>query len=52
MHGIGLGLVISKKIVEQFKGNIFMESEFGVGTTFTFVLKLNRKNESINQENI
>ena len=48
VHGIGLGLVISKQIVEQFGGNIFVESELGVGTSFTFILKLNKENISLN----
>ena len=28
-HGVGLGLFICKKIVEEFEGAIFVQSEFG-----------------------
>ncbi len=32
--GTGLGLAMSKGIVEQAKGNIWFETAAGVGTTF------------------
>lgn len=39
-NGVGLGLVISKQIVEQFEGDIKLESEVGVGSAFTFTFKI------------
>ena len=36
--GIGLGLVISKRFIELHKGQIWVESQLGKGSTFTFSL--------------
>jgi hypothetical protein len=39
-RGTGLGLPISRKIVEHFGGRLWVESELGRGATFSFVLPL------------
>ncbi|MEA5617652.1 ATP-binding protein [Cronbergia sp. UHCC 0137] len=41
IHGNGLGLVIVKKCVEAQKGQITVNSQVGVGTTFTVTLPMN-----------
>jgi len=41
----GLGLVISKEIVQKHGGKIWIESEFGKGTTFHFVLPIMERRE-------
>ena len=38
--GIGLGLMISDKLVNEFGGKFDLNSEEGVGSTFSFTIKL------------
>ncbi len=44
--GAGLGLAISRHLVQMMKGEIHVESEPGKGSVFWFTVRLKNKNES------
>ncbi len=48
--GTGLGLVISEKLVKAMGGEIYVESQYGFGTTFHFTLLLEDHQQTSKKE--
>ena len=44
--GMGLGLSVAKGMIEMHGGRIWAESKDGMGSTFTFLLPLEKKNDA------
>jgi CheY-like chemotaxis protein len=42
-EGTGLGLTLTRRIVELFDGRLWLESELGVGSTFGFAIPVRRR---------
>jgi PAS domain S-box-containing protein len=47
--GTGLGLTITKQLIELQNGKLWVESQEGVGSTFSFILSFGIQNENIIQ---
>lgn len=46
IRGAGIGLVITKELIEKMNGNIGVESSSGIGTTFWFSIPISGHHEN------
>ena len=49
-QGTGLGLTISKQLVQMMNGKIWVESSYGQGSTFIFEIELKELNDKYQQQ--
>jgi signal transduction histidine kinase len=48
--GLGVGLSLTKEIVDRHNGTISVESEVGKGTTFTLRIPITRRRQRQNRD--
>lgn len=51
-EGSGIGLSLVKSIIEALKGTISLESEIGMGSTFTFSIPIKKAKTTVKTKNI
>jgi len=50
--GTGLGLTISKQLVELMNGKIWVESQYGIGSSFIFEIELEEVKDNLKQTDL